>query len=114
MEEENDIGNFLKLNTPTSSESESYTCLKFELKRVASTVDLAVRIQVGKRFFFSFYRRSRYSGFRWETKTMPLRSKMTRLKYYLEKTFPRHPNGAIMMIIDVISQGVSMRHNFWR
>ena len=39
------LGSFLKLNIPTSFESESYTCLKFDLKTVASTVDLVVRVR---------------------------------------------------------------------
>ena len=47
------LGSFLELNTPTSYESESYTCLKFELERVASTVDLAVRVRAGEVIFSS-------------------------------------------------------------
>ena len=53
------LGGFLKLNTPTSFESESYTFSKFELKRVASTFDLTVRVRAGE---VIFHRPSRSNG----------------------------------------------------
>ena len=45
------LGSFSKLNTPTSSESESYTCVEFESKEVFQTIDLTVKVLQEKLLF---------------------------------------------------------------